>query len=83
MEDPKAQETLKRSIASFKEQEQAMYARALKAHAYDCPDPWTCTKDPCFIRTPDVVIAKSTVARKTNKERTEELKAKRKSRSKE
>ena len=82
MEDPKEQQLRAAVRKAYAEQEQAIMARSLKAHAFDCPDPWTCTKDPCFIRTPDVVVATRTVFRKTDEERTKELKSKRKTRLK-
>ena len=68
-EDPKSHESIKRTRKAFMEQEEQMKARALKPHSYDCPDPFTCTKNPCFIYEPDKIIRKIQVRRKTNEKR--------------
>lgn len=55
-EDPRTVESIKRTKAAFKQQEVSMNMRALKAHAAECNDPWTCTSEPCFIREPDKIV---------------------------
>jgi hypothetical protein len=57
-EDTRDAATKKRVRKAIEEQEQQLTARALKAHSADCPDPLTCTKDPCFIYGPDKIIGK-------------------------
>jgi hypothetical protein len=42
----------------------------MKAHAADCPDPWTCTKSPCFKWEPDKIIGEPKIVKvKTKEER--------------
>lgn len=55
-EDPRHQESLKRTRKTFEDQQQQMDTRAMKAHAADCPDPWTCTRNPCFKWEPDKIV---------------------------
>lgn len=68
-EDTTQKETIKRVRQAFKDQKQAMDARAMKAHDPTCEDTWTCTKSPCFIWEPDRIVATSIVKRKTDTER--------------
>jgi hypothetical protein len=56
-EDPKVYESIKRTRSTFEQQQQAMNARALKAHDSLCPDNWACEKDVCFIREPDKIVS--------------------------
>jgi hypothetical protein len=58
-EDPRTVETVKRTRASIKNQEVSMNMRALKSHALDCNDVWTCTADPCFKLEPDKIVSVS------------------------
>jgi len=66
MHAPIVQEDQRNSTASkiartkraFEQQEQQMYARALKSHRIDC-DILDCDRDICFIREPDKVISRS------------------------
>jgi hypothetical protein len=55
-EDTRDQATKKRVRIAIEEQEQELMARSLKRHSADCPDPLTCTKDPCFIHGPDKIV---------------------------
>jgi hypothetical protein len=58
-EDPRVHEAIKRTRKQFKQQEASMNARALKAHASDCFDNWTCEKDKCFVIEPDKIVAQA------------------------
>lgn len=72
-EDQRTMEAVQRTRKAFAEQRQQMQTRALKAHAADCPDPWTCTKSPCFVWIPDKIIGKPEVVRlKTKEERSKQ-----------
>lgn len=72
-EDPRTQESIKRTRKTFEEQQQQMQARAMKAHAADCPDPWTCKKNPCFKWEPDKIVGKPIIERvKTKEERSKQ-----------
>ena len=69
-EDPRTQESIKRTRKGFEDQQQQMDARAMKPHAFDCPDPLTCTKSPCFIWKPDKIVGEPKIEKvKTKKER--------------
>jgi len=68
-EDPRTQESIKRTRKNFEEQQEQMQARAMKPHAFDCPDPWTCKKSPCFIWEPDKIVGEYIVPLKTKKKR--------------
>lgn len=41
---------------SFSQQEREIMIRASKPHSMSCPDNWTCTKNPCFIPVPDIIV---------------------------
>jgi hypothetical protein len=56
-EDTRDAATRKRVAESIASQWEQLSARALKAHAADCPDPWTCKKNPCFIWEPDKIVS--------------------------
>jgi hypothetical protein len=71
------QEIRKRVEKAFEQQQQSIYARSLRPHAHDCPDPLTCTKFPCWTPTPDMIIASSKVKLKTRQEREAEYRYKR------
>ena len=58
-EDPRFQESIKRTRKTFEQQWEQMNARALKAHSPECPDPWTCTKENCFKFEPDKIVKQS------------------------
>lgn len=68
-QDPASVETIKRVRKSFKEQQQAMDARALKAHEISCDDFLTCAKDTCFIQEPDRVVGTEVVTFRLSKDR--------------
>ncbi len=66
-EDPR-DISIKHSVrAQIDQQWQAMNARALKCHDPKCLDPWTCTKNPCFVYEPDKIVASVAVERKRTK----------------
>jgi hypothetical protein len=83
-EDPRVMESIKRTRASIKQQEISMNMRALKSHAAECNDTWTCTKDPCFILEPDKIVSEARATqeeisrynkqRKKNKQRLNNMK---------
>jgi hypothetical protein len=59
---------VKRSVRDqIDRQWQAMNARALKCHDPKCLDPWTCTKNPCFVYEPDKIAWMATVERAKTK----------------
>ena len=62
-EDTRDAATKKRVQMSIQDQWQSLNARALKRHCFECPDPWTCTKNPCFIPVGDKIVGTSTVTR--------------------
>jgi hypothetical protein len=69
-EDPRTQESIKKTRKAFEAQQEQMSARALKQHAADCPDPWTCTKSPCFKWEPDKIVGEPMIVNiKTKEER--------------
>jgi len=43
---------------AFAQQEREMRLRSAKPHSFACEDNWTCTKNPCFIVEPDVIVGK-------------------------
>jgi hypothetical protein len=55
-EDPRTVQSIKRTRAAFKQQEVSMNMRAMKAHAAECNDTWTCSAEPCFIIEPDKIV---------------------------
>lgn len=55
--DIRDQQAKKRFNKQYDAQEQQIKAMALSSHGYSCHDPSTCTKDPCFIREPDKIVA--------------------------
>jgi hypothetical protein len=57
-EDTRDAATRKRVAESIERQWEQLSARALKAHAADCPDPWTCKRNPCFKWEPDKIVSK-------------------------
>lgn len=57
-EDPRVHESIKRTRSAFKQQQCAMDMRAMKSHAAECNDPWTCVADPCFVIEPDKIVNK-------------------------
>lgn len=70
IEDTRRREAEKRIAKAFEDQQQQMETRAMKAHAADCPDPWTCTKCPCFKWEPDKIVGLPVTEKvKTKKER--------------
>lgn len=58
--------TKKRVSKAFKEQQQQMQARALKAHEVTC-DPLSCDKNVCFKRVPDEIKKRTTVKRRMSR----------------
>lgn len=68
-QDERQMETIKRVHKAFKDQQEQMQARAMKAHDSSCVDPVFCTKSPCFVYEPDKIVGTETVARKTNSQR--------------
>lgn len=58
-EDPRVHESIKRTRAAFKQQEQQMSGRALKPHSVSCKDPVTCMKTKCFKWEPDKIVSGS------------------------
>ena len=74
-EDPRTIESVKNTRKAFKQQETAMQFRAMKAHAADCDDTFTCSAEPCFKREPDKIVGKETVsANEYNKRRKKNMK---------
>jgi hypothetical protein len=81
MDQVQTDDAIKNAVRkAFEEQKQAMKARALKAHANNCVDMWTCKKDPCFVVTPDKIVKTKTVKRKTDQQRIKEELKRRKER---
>lgn len=69
-EDPRVQESIKKTRKAFEAQQEQMSTRALKPHAADCPDPLTCTKSPCFKWAPDKIVGEPKIVKiKTKEER--------------
>jgi hypothetical protein len=69
-EDTRDQATKKRVRSQIEAQQQQMQARALKRHSWDCKDPLTCTKDPCWVWEPDIIIGEPVIeAVKTKEQR--------------
>jgi len=61
-EDPRKIQSVKNTRKAFKDQQQAMQMRAMKAHAAECDDTFTCTAEPCFKWESDKVVKTETVA---------------------
>ena len=74
-EDTRAIEAVKRVRKMFDEVAESINAMALKRH--QCKDPDLCTKPICFIHEPDIIVNTEIVDRKTEEQRTEELKQRR------
>ena len=74
-EDPRTVQSVKNTRKAFKDQQVAMQFRAMKAHAADCDDTFTCTSEPCFKIEPDKIVNKETVpADRYNKIRKKNMK---------
>jgi hypothetical protein len=56
-EDPRTIQSIKNTRKAFEQQKTQMQRRALKSHAAECNDPWTCIADPCFRYEPDKIIS--------------------------
>lgn len=56
-EDPRVQESIKRTRTAFKKQQQDMQTRALKPHAVTCKDPLACKTTKCFVWEPDKIVS--------------------------
>jgi hypothetical protein len=61
-EDPRTVQSVKNTRKAFKQQEAAMQMMAMKAHAAECNDTFTCSAEPCFIREPDKIVKTETVS---------------------
>lgn len=69
-QDQRYLDMVKRIDCVFQEQKQDMQMRALKPHDSACMDPLFCSKSPCFIYTPDVIVKTSITKLKTKSQRT-------------
>ncbi len=69
-EDLRYLDLIKRIDAMFVQQKESIQGRALKAHDQKCEDPLTCTKFPCFVPSPDIIVSKTKVRLKTKVQRT-------------
>lgn len=63
-EDTRDAATRKRVKVAIEKEYDSIMAKSLKRHAYDCKDPWTCKKNPCYIPVPDKIVSKTQVTRK-------------------
>ncbi len=75
-EDPRVARSIANVRKAFKNQEQAMNARALKPHDGSCKDPLTCKKIKCFEIVPDKIVSTKVVKRPMKRRNPESFKFK-------
>ena len=71
-QDPRALNSIKETRKDFEAQQEQMQSRAMKAHAADCKDPWTCTKSPCFKWQPDKIVGPVIYGRSVQRQKSPE-----------
>jgi hypothetical protein len=62
-EDTRDAATRKRVRIAIESEWSSIMAKSLKRHSPDCKDPWTCTKNPCYVPIPDKIVKTSTITR--------------------
>lgn len=68
-QDQRYLDMIKRIDNVFKEQQDQLKTRALKPHDSACMDPLFCSKSPCFVYAPDIIVKTTTVKAITKRQR--------------
>jgi hypothetical protein len=62
-EDTRDAATKKRVKVAIEKEYDSIMAKSLKRHAFECKDPWTCKKNPCYIPCPDKIVKETVISR--------------------